>query len=118
MGKTARNIPNRTALLMMGLLCAVLARKCDNEVISHKWGVSKMKVDTRALDVTGQSKWIDDGKRGVVLRAWAEGRLWATKSVMGMPAILDHAAGCPACTWNQFTVELCTPGLTLSGVLA
>jgi hypothetical protein len=78
-----------------------------------------MKIDTRELDVTGQSKWIDDGRGGVVLRAWAEGRLWSTNFVISKcPAILDHAAGCPTCSWNQFVVELCIPGLCLTGIHA
>jgi hypothetical protein len=78
-----------------------------------------MNIDTRELDVTGQSKWIDDGRGGVILRAWAEGRLWSTQAVINANgAILDHAAGCPKCSWDRFTIELCTPGLRLTGLHA
>ena len=63
-----------------------------------------------------KSEWRDDGKGGVILAAWAEGRLRPVELVLKSTAILDHCAGCVNCSWDHQMVTLCTPGLELTGV--
>lgn len=65
------------------------------------------------------SPWRSDGRGGVELRAWPEGRLWPLSHVHMVYAVWAHvvARGCTACNWvghGAGMVELCEPGLLMT----
>lgn len=64
--------------------------------------------NTASTKALVRSAYKSDGKGGIVLRCWVEGRLWPIDSVKTQPALWDHCVGCPDCSWGtRGSVELC-----------